>query len=141
VTADLNQRADLKLNIEKIALPDSSFDVVICSHVLEHVNDLSALAELYRILRQNGLAILMVPLIEGWMHTYEDDGIHSEADREIHFGQFDHVRYYGSDFRTRVLSAGFLLDEYYRGGADSVRFGLYRGERIFLANKPSASPS
>src|ERR1700730_1656306 len=41
---------DLHLNIEKIALTDEQYDVVICSHILEHVNDRLALFELHRVL-------------------------------------------------------------------------------------------
>jgi hypothetical protein len=36
-------RADLTLNIEDIALESDSIDVVLCSHVLEHVDDAKAL--------------------------------------------------------------------------------------------------
>jgi hypothetical protein len=53
VTADLESgRCDLTLNIENIALPDHQFDYVICSHVLEHVDDRASLRELRRILRE-----------------------------------------------------------------------------------------
>ena len=36
-TADLHSPADLQLDIEDTQLPDESYDVVICNHVLEHV--------------------------------------------------------------------------------------------------------
>jgi Methyltransferase domain len=48
------RRADLNINIEKINLGDSEFDVVICCHILEHVNDSLAIAELFRVLRKVG---------------------------------------------------------------------------------------
>ena len=60
--------------------PDNSYDAVVCSHVLEHVNDKKALAELFRILRPGGHLIFMVPLIEGWTGTYEDPSIRSDRD-------------------------------------------------------------
>ena len=47
-------------------MPDASFDVVICAHVLEHVDDQRAIAELARIVKPGGSLLAMVPLIEGW---------------------------------------------------------------------------
>jgi SAM-dependent methyltransferase len=136
LTADLERGlGDLALNLEKIALPDGSFDVVIANHVLEHVNDQTALRELRRILRPGGVLVITVPLIEGWDQTYEDDRIKTPQDRDLHFGQWDHVRYYGRDFRNRLNAAGFVLTEFTASGADTVRYGLLRGERAFFAHK------
>jgi SAM-dependent methyltransferase len=136
VTADLEEgRCDLALNLEKIALPDQSFDAVIANHVLEHVNDRTALRELWRILRPRGVLVITVPLIEGWDHTYEDDRLTTPRERDLHFGQWDHVRYYGRDFRDRLKAAGFIVTEFTASGADTVRFGLLRGERAFFARK------
>ena len=137
VTADLEPGyADLALNLENIDLPDSSFDVAIANHVLEHVDDRAALRELSRILRPGGTVVITVPLIEGWDHTYEDHFITAPQDRELHFGQWDHVRYYGRDFRDRLTAAGFLISEFTASGGDTARFGLLRGERVFFARKP-----
>jgi SAM-dependent methyltransferase len=139
-TADLSEKgADLKLDIERIALRDASFDVVVASHVLEHVDDRKALGELRRILKPGGTLIVMIPIIEGWDDTYEDAGIVTSAEREIHFGQWNHVRFYGRDVRERIRQAGFALEEYAASGADCVKYGLLRGERIFLARKTTAA--
>ena len=137
VTTDIVPgRADIVLNIEAIDLPDASFDAVVCSHVLEHVNDRKALAELFRILRPGGTAVLLVPIAEGWPRTYEDPKIVSEEDRTIHFGLRDHVRYYGADFCDRVTAAGFVVDEFTADGATSVRHSLMYGDKIFAARRP-----
>src|SRR5688572_16570344 len=75
-TADFLRRdCDLQLNLEKMEMPDSSVDVFIVSHVLEHVKDRLALAELYRCLKQDGLTIIMVPIIEAWKSSYENEGV------------------------------------------------------------------
>lgn len=135
-TADLAPgRADFKLNIEALDLPDESFDIVIVNHVLEHVDDAKALAELYRILAPGGILVATVPIIEGWDVSYENAAITSKADREIHFGQNDHVRYYGRDLRDRIGTAGFSLDEFVGSGVEVVRYGLLRGERVFIGRK------
>jgi SAM-dependent methyltransferase len=106
ITADLFAAADLQLNIESIELPDGSFDRIICSHVLEHVDDKKALRELRRVLKPGGFLILMVPIIEGWAETFEDPLLASEIERETYFGQHDHVRFYGSDPRKRISARG-----------------------------------
>jgi len=138
VTTDIiGSHVDLNLNIEKIALPDASYDVIVCSHVLEHVDDYFALAEMYRVLRPGGSLYVMAPVIEGWERTYENDAIDTPHLREIYFGQIDHVRFYGSDIRKRIADAGFEFSEFTAEGAIVVDHGLWRGEKIFVCLKPS----
>ena len=140
VTLDLHQAADVRAPLESTGLPAASFDHVICCHVLEHVDDRLALAELFRVLRPGGTLLAMVPLIEGWDATYEDPSIASSRDRELHFGQGDHVRFYGRDLCTRFCDAGFALTEVTAVGADVVKFALTRGEKLFVATKPRTAP-
>lgn len=136
-TADINPgRADEVLNLEAIAKPDASFDRVVASHVLEHVDDALAMAELYRILRPGGALIAMVPIVEGWADTYEDRAIADDGARADHYGQYDHVRYYGRDFRDRLGAHGFRADEYTALGSASVMYALTRGEKVFIGSKP-----
>jgi SAM-dependent methyltransferase len=137
INADLDgRRADCALNIENIALENASVDLIICNHVLEHVDDETALREFHRVLVPGGIAMLMFPVVEGWSHTYENSLMHSRADRTLHFGQWDHVRYYGNDVRQRIRSAGFELTEFTAEEPDVAHFGLARGEKLFLAMKP-----
>jgi SAM-dependent methyltransferase len=137
-SADLFMRGcDLALNLEDLDLDDESVDVFIASHVLEHVDDAKALSELHRSLKPGGVAIIMVPIIEGWSQTYENAAIQSDAERTLHFGQFDHVRYYGSDLRDRIRAAGFDLEEFSGSPEDCIKFGLMPGEIIFLAQRRS----
>jgi SAM-dependent methyltransferase len=135
-TADFKSGYDLQLNMEHIDLPQDSFDCVICNHVLEHVDDREATKEIRRILAEKGFLIASVPIIEGWEKTYENPAVVSETERTLHFGQYDHVRFYGRDFRDRVCEAGFVLEEEFTaGGEDSVKYGLIRGEKIFIFRK------
>jgi hypothetical protein len=54
------------------------------------------------------------------------------TDRELHFGQSDHVRYYGRDWRDRLRAAGFVVTEYTAHGSLSPRYGLLRGEKVLV---------
>jgi len=128
-------RADRVLDIEAIGSPDETFDCVVCSHVLEHVDDRRALAELHRVLRRDGVALIMLPLIEGWARTYEPESARTPEERKRHFGQADHLRFYGADVRDRIRAAGFTLDEFTAEGEDVLTYGLQRGEKLFIARK------
>jgi SAM-dependent methyltransferase len=135
-TADLFRKdVDRNLNIESIDLPDGSFDCIVCSHVLEHVDDKRSLAEIRRILTPAGVLVAMVPIVEGCDTTYEDEAICDELGRELHFGQNDHVRVYGKDFRERLHEAGFEFNEHTGAGAEAVKFGLLMGDKIFVCRK------
>lgn len=134
VTADLNpDHADKVWNIEDIDCEDDAFDVVVCSHVLEHVDPDKALKEIRRVLRPGGCAILMVPICEGLDVTYEDDSVTTRQGRWMHFQQADHTRVFGRDFRQMVTNAGFTLEEHVAQGKAAVKYGLVMGERIFIA--------
>lgn len=137
VTADIGPNADRLLDIQRIDVPSSSVGAVICNHVLEHVpNDKLALQELRRILRPDGLLVVSVPLVDGWDETYEDSSLTSEQDRTIHFGQCDHLRIYGRDFRIRLYEAGFEnIEEITAFGSRSVALGLLRGEKVFVCSR------
>jgi SAM-dependent methyltransferase len=136
-SADISRRdVDKNWNIEKISCADDQYDVVICSHVLEHVNDRKALKELYRIIKPGGLLLVMVPIAEGCAETYEDENITDPKDREIHYGQDDHVRIYGADFKQRLFGAGFEVMVYTAFGRDSIKYGLLMGEKLWSCRKP-----
>ena len=134
-TADVEDpNVDLSIDMQDTRLPDASWDVVVALHVLEHVpDDARALRELHRILRPGGTLVLMVPLVEGWAETDEGPPDMEPATRVRRFGQRDHVRLYGRDFRQRVADAGFQLSEFTGSPTECVDHGLIWGETIFLA--------
>jgi SAM-dependent methyltransferase len=112
-TCDLRNgpMVDRQIDITAVDYPDASFDIVICSHVLQEVeNDRKALTELLRVLRPGGVALLQHPIDPGRGDTYEDQSITDPSGRTRAFGQRDHVRIYGHDFGSRVRDAGFDVE-------------------------------
>ena len=135
-TADLFAKADIVLNLENIDVENDQYDIIVANHVLEHVDDRKASAELSRILKRDGVLVCQVPIVEGWAATYENDSMTSEDQRWLHFGQGDHVRFYGADFRERICDGGFdLVKECTSQGADVIKHGLLRGEKVFIFKK------
>lgn len=136
ISADLEEGiADKVFDIENIDNNNDQWDVILCLHVLEHVDDDKSLSELYRVLKDDGVLLIMVPVIEGWEHTYENKLVKTEEGREKHFGQSDHVRYYGRDIRDRIQKKNFTIEEYTAYGDDVIKHGLIRGEKLFICRK------
>jgi len=130
-----------RMDITDIRLPDDQFDCIICYHVLEHINDdKKAMRELYRVLKPGGWAILQVPIDPNLDKTFEDPNVISPEERERVFGQKDHVRLYGRDYKNRLEEAGFVVkvDNYAQQLEDSVirQYALMRNEDIYLCSKP-----
>lgn len=101
----------VRTDITALCFPDNSFDAIICNHVLEHVPaDRTALAELYRVLKHGGWGSIQVPMETG--ETREDLSIVDPVARERLYGQSDHVRQYGDDFRDRLRDTGFEVLEF-----------------------------
>ena len=141
VTADIEPgRAKCVVDITDICFPENKFDYILCNHVLEHIiDDITALKELYRVLKPGGIAYISVPLYK-MNSTYEDNSVTSPEERTKHFGQHDHVRRYGKDFIERIKSSGFSVEVKVSSDImphDGLRkiLGLQGGETLFIAKK------
>ena len=110
ITTDfLREDVHVKFDMCRLGLATECIDLVIASHVLEHVpNDVFALNELFRILRPGGGAVLLVPLLAE--KSFELDNVTTDAERLSLYGQEDHVRAYGIDFADRISSCGFEVE-------------------------------
>jgi len=98
------------MDVQKIGGPDNLYDVVVCCHVIEHVeNDKAAFSEIYRVLKPNGFAVLQVPLALNLEKTLEDKNDRTAKQRKVAYGQVDHVRLYGLDYLDRIRAAGFRV--------------------------------
>lgn len=108
VTVDLHRSAKVTADITDLPFEDDSFDVVYCSHVLEHVvDDKKAMRELRRVLRPHGWSVLVVPITSD--RIIEDPNVTDPAERLRLYGQEDHVRRYGPDFQDRLEECGFKV--------------------------------
>ncbi len=133
-------RAMVQMSITDIKYPDESFDCLIAFHVMEHIpDDAKAMSELYRVLKKGGWAILQVPLDINLEKTYEDPSITDPAEREKAYGQNDHVRQYGLDYKDKLVAAGFTVtvDDYVKSFSpeEIEKFGLDQQERIYFCQK------
>jgi hypothetical protein len=80
--------------------------------VLEHIpDDILAMRELYRVMKKGGWGIFQVPIRQTLEKTYEDFSITDPKEREKAFGQNDHVRWYGQDYKDRLKRVGFNVTE------------------------------
>ncbi len=142
VTGDIESPlAKVKMDLLEAPFDDNTFSVVFCNHVLEHVHDdRKAMSEIYRILKPGGWAILQIPLFYPLPEkTIEDPTIEDPIKREELFGQDDHVRKYGLDYRDRLKNTGFNLKDDYlkRLDEESIRkYALDKNDILFVVEKP-----
>lgn len=150
LSTDLNPDAAMvAADITDLPFEDERFGLILCSHVLEHVErDEVAMRELRRVLAPGGTALLMHPVDDGRERTYEDWSLSSPHQRRQAFLQEDHVRLYGRDLEDRLEAAGFevavrrYLDQL--GDEEQRRYGLrspapviptVRGDDIYLCRR------
>jgi SAM-dependent methyltransferase len=141
-TADLRQHGVThQVDITCLPMADSTYDVMIANHVLEHIDDdRVAMRELFRVLRPGGIALLTVPINPTRATTYENPAIIDPVERQAHFTATDHRRFYGLDFADRLRDVGFLVATYRMTPAQEVAFGLLPMEWLYVATRPDGAP-
>lgn len=125
------------MDITQLNLPDHSFDLIICYHILEHVEeDKKAMNDLYRVLQPSGHCIIQTPFKKGGI--YEDYLVKTPEERKEHFGQEDHVRIYSVEGLSKRLSeAGFSVEPVFFSEEENNYFGFHQKETILFARKYS----
>lgn len=125
-------------DLTNLRFADRSFDLVLCSHVLEHIpDDAAAMSEIARVLSLRGRAILQVPFAMKLERTIEDPSLTDERERERRYGRPGHVRIYGADYFDRLRAVGLEVEPI--SAADAIAPRSVEGlqvnprERIFLA--------
>lgn len=126
-------RADLS----QLEVADGSFDFVMANHVIEHVPDhVRALAEIRRVLRSGGFAILQVPISLTIPATLTAPLDATPPEREAMLGQHDHLRLFNeADYVASLEAAGFAVERYHAfdaAGAEAKRWQLDPLETLFI---------
>lgn len=132
--------AIIRADICSIPFEENTFDLILCSHVLEHVaNDRLAMSELLRVMKPGALLVFQVPINTDLEKTFENSSIVLPFDRQQAFGQYDHVRQYGNDFADILCSAGFVVkvDNCSKSFSPEEinRYGLCPEEVLFVCGK------
>jgi len=137
ISSDLSRDflSDVKFDITKIESHNDTYDLIICYHILEHIeDDYSAMKELYRVLKIDGVCIIQTPFKQG--EIYEDSSIKSEEARTQHFGQKDHLRIYSTNgLKERLKECGFQVEIREYNNDVNNENGYKRNESILICTK------
>ena len=125
--------AENAYDITQLPLANGSIDLLVCYHILEHVeNDTSAIREMRRVLRSKGVALVQTPFKDGDID--EDPTVRSPEARAARFGQWDHVRTYSVVGLARRLEAhGFRVEQRQFDSGLPDEQGLSRAETVLIA--------
>ncbi len=133
--ADYSHELVKHMDVQNLPYEDESLDLVICNHVLEHVFDeKKAMQELFRVLAKDGQAILQVPISPILEKTISDTTITDGATLEEKFGQKDHVRLFGKDYKSKLESCGFKVQEI-KLQSQYPKYGFNPKEILFVGRK------
>jgi SAM-dependent methyltransferase len=121
-------------DIQILSFADGAYDLVLCSHVLEHVpDDGAAMGELARILSDRGLALICVPCDWGNAKTKSFRRIRSEG----------HYRHYGRDMVGRLAQSFQSVQVFDMHDLDvapaGLSYGIRRGDMLLLCGKSKDS--
>lgn len=127
--------AKFYVDVTDINYPDNHFDIIICNHIMEHVEDhMKGFKECYRTLKRGGYAFFSVPydptLEKTW---YPSEGMTKEEVEKI--CGWDHKRIYGRDFPEIVNEAGFTTETYLLNEEDQSKYATISTDPIFIARK------
>lgn len=124
------------MDITDLKFGSNMFDILICSHVLEHVEkDELALQNFRRVLKPGGIGYIVVPYFKELATTYSDPKANTDELRLLLYGQHDHVRKYGLDFIELLRKNGFQAEEINFNQmyslTERIRLGYLNAEPIF----------
>ena len=148
-TTDLTMSGvDFSCDLASIPRPDASYDAIVCSHVLEHVDDdRAAMRELHRVLASGGFAVLQVPIASRLEDTRKEPAGRElpAVERAAQFGDPTHRRLYAeADYVDRLGEAGFAVEARSAiallGRRVVDAYALSADEKVFLCRPASGPP-
>lgn len=117
-----------KMDLTNLLIDNNSIDILICSHVLEHIkDDNQAIKEIHRVLKINGFCIICVPM---YQHDYTI--VHDVPDH------LNHIRNYGFKelndqllkyFKTKMISFSDLSKDL------QIKYSLKPNQKLFIGYK------
>ncbi|WP_158244193.1 glycosyltransferase [Trinickia dabaoshanensis] len=129
---------------QRLDFPSDYFDLIICNHVLDRVEDSArAIGELHRCLKPGGHLIAQTQYAPMLKYTFELATTPSMPLAMRCFGEPDRMRLFGADVAEHVRGAGFVGDLFPHsdvfGEGDSQAWGVDTNEPLFLFVKPDTS--
>ena len=120
--------------------PDNTYDVIICNHVFQYIEeDRKAMKNIYNLLKPGGWGIMQVPINTKRTTTHEDPSITDPMEREKIFGLKEHVRYYSYDYADRLRESGLQVkvDDYTKEFSDGeiFKYGFFKGDAVYYCAK------
>lgn len=115
-----------QMDITALHVADSSMDFVMCSHVLECVeDDALALREIYRVLCPGGTAVLPVQIY----------GSVTTKVKAPALDRYGHAWHPGLDYFERYRAAGFMVKVFDRSIADQASLAIHDNARVPICTK------
>ncbi len=128
-TIDLPVREKLVMSVTDISFGASAFNCIICSEVLEHVEeDTRALSEMKRVLAPGGTLIITVPFQKKYWGEDDDFVGHKR-------------RYESGELEEKLKDAGFSTVKTYRLSGKIERFLTIQSLRYYLKSGESTKRS
>lgn len=133
-----------KMDLTRLTIPNNVFDVILASHVLEHIrDDREAMRELYRVLKPGGWAIIQSRLDKKLHATFEFPDNATPEYRAYVSGSKDHFRVYGRDYKQKLEAIGFqvTVDDFAgKMTAELIKkYSIHPNEDIYLCRKKTIS--
>lgn len=113
-------------DIQNLSFENETFDYILCNHVIEHVpNDDKAFAELSRILKNNGKAVITIP---GDYNANATD-VFEKTDSNGHF------RHYGLDVIEKMKLSFYEVEAIDLHSTSKTEYGVRKKDLAFICTK------